>query len=95
MLYEVITGENGRQLLEHLRESKLLPPLAVVFIVSGDNSRSMVLSALESEPDDYMMKPFSQDQLRVRLLRALQRKQSLAGVFKALAQQEPQRNNFV
>ncbi|WP_409420536.1 response regulator [Pseudaeromonas sp. ZJS20] len=88
--YNLGSGENGRQLLEHLRESKLLPPLAVVFIVSGDNSRSMVLSALESEPDDYMMKPFSQDQLRVRLLRALQRKQSLAGVFKALAQQEPQ-----
>ncbi|MCD8547211.1 MAG: response regulator [Aeromonadaceae bacterium] len=88
--YNLGSGENGRQLLEYLREAKLLPAQAVVFIVSGDNSRSMVLSALESEPDDYMMKPFSQDQLRLRLLRALQRKQALAGVFRALAEQDPQ-----
>ena len=48
--YNLGMGENGRQLLEELREQHKLPPEAVVFIISGDNSRSMVLSALESGP---------------------------------------------
>lgn len=87
--YNLGMGENGRQLLNHLRENKLLPPEAIVFIISGDNSRSMVLSALESEPDDYLMKPFSQEQLRQRLQRALLRKQELSGVFTALANDDP------
>ena len=82
--YNLGLGENGRQLLEALRDQHKLPPEAVVFIISGDNSRSMVLSALESEPDGYMMKPFSQEQLRQRLQRALQRKQELKELFVAL-----------
>ncbi len=82
--YNLGMGENGRQLLEGLREQHKLPPEAVVFIISGDNSRSMVLSALESEPDGYMMKPFSQEQLRQRLQRALLRKQQLKELFIAL-----------
>lgn len=87
--YNLGMGENGRQLLNHLRENKLLPADATVFVISGDNSRSMVLSALESEPDDYLMKPFSQEQLRQRLQRALLRKQELKEVFVALANDDP------
>ena len=87
--YNLGMGENGRQLLNHLRENKLLPADATVFVISGDNSRSMVLSALESEPDDYLMKPFSQEQLRQRLQRALLRKQELKEVFIALANDDP------
>lgn len=82
--YNLGSGENGRQLLEFLREQHRLPADAVVFIISGDNSRAMVLSAIESEPDGYMMKPFSQEQLRLRLQRALQRKQELKPIFEAL-----------
>lgn len=86
--YNLGMGENGRQLLEYLREQHLLPPESIVFIISGDNSRAMVLSALESEPDGYMMKPFSQEQLRQRLQRALQRKQELKGIFIALEKED-------
>ena len=87
--YNLGMGENGRQLLNHLRENKLLPADAIIFVISGDNSRSMVLSALESEPDDYLMKPFSQERLRQRLQRALLRKQELKEVFIALANDDP------
>jgi len=86
--YNLGMGENGRQLLEYLREQHLLPPESIVFIISGDNSRAMVLSALESEPDGYMMKPFSQEQLRQRLQRALQRKQELKEIFIALEKED-------
>lgn len=85
--YNLGSGENGRQLLEYLRQQKLIAQESIVFIISGDSSRAMVLSALESEPDGYLMKPFSQEQLRLRLQRALHRRLQLLPMFKALEQQ--------
>ncbi len=87
--YNLGHGENGRQLMDHLKQQRLIPVDSIIFIISGDNSRSMVLSALESEPDDYMMKPFSQEQLRLRLIRALIRKQHLLPMFKAFQDENP------
>lgn len=83
--YDLGVGENGRQLLESLRDQSLIPPQSVVIMVSGDSSRAMVLSALEAEPDEYLMKPFSQEQFSFRLKRALARRNALASVFNALA----------
>ena len=71
--YELGGGENGRQLLESLRDQHLIPPQSVVIMVSADSSRAMVLSALEAEPDEYLMKPFSQEQFSFRLKRALKK----------------------
>ncbi|MBZ6065211.1 tetratricopeptide repeat protein [Aeromonas schubertii] len=86
--YDLGAGENGRQLLESLREKRLVPPRSVVIMVSSDASRAMVLSAIESEPDEYLMKPFSQEQFRMRLKRALARRRALAPLYEALARQD-------
>ncbi|MDO2947389.1 response regulator [Aeromonas simiae] len=86
--YDLGAGENGRQLLESLRERRLIPPRAVVMIVSGDASRAMVLSAIESEPDEYLMKPFSQEQFKQRLKRAVTRRRALQPLFEALSRQD-------
>lgn len=83
--YNLGVRENGRQLLESLRAQKLIPLDAIVIIISGDASRAMVLSALETEPDAYIAKPFSQEQLRVRLKQILAKKDSLEKVYQALA----------
>ncbi|PJG59290.1 tetratricopeptide repeat-containing response regulator [Aeromonas cavernicola] len=83
--YDLGVGENGRQLLESLKNQNLIPPQSVVIMVSGDSSRAMVLSALEAEPDEYLMKPFSQEQFAFRLKRALARRQALTPIFTALA----------
>lgn len=86
--YELGGGENGRQLLESLRDQHLIPPQSVVIMVSADSSRAMVLSALEAEPDEYLMKPFSQEQFSFRLKRALARRQALESLFTALAKDD-------
>ncbi|KTA93426.1 chemotaxis protein CheY [Aeromonas salmonicida subsp. smithia] len=86
--YELGCGENGRQLLESLRDQNLILPQSVVIMVSADSSRAMVLSALEAEPDEYLMKPFSQEQFSFRLKRALARRQALESVFTALAKDD-------
>lgn len=82
--YNLGSGKNGRQVLEELKERTLLPPSTCCLIISGDNSRAMVMGAIETQPDDYLMKPFSQQQLAVRLQRAFNKRQTLLGVYRPL-----------
>jgi CheY-like chemotaxis protein len=81
--YNLGPGLNGRQLIEYLDKQNKLPYTSVVLIVTGDNSRAMVLSAVEQEPDDYVIKPFSQLQFKQRLFRAMTRRRILENVYKA------------
>lgn len=82
--YNLGEGLNGRQLMENLHKTKRIPPSSIVLIVTGDNSRAMVLSAVEQEPDDYIIKPFSLTQFKERLVRAMNRRKALADVFNAI-----------
>jgi len=83
--YNLGSGKNGAQLLDYLRQNKLIPNSALCFIITGDNNKGMVLTAIETAPDDYMMKPFSQTQLFNRLSKAHQKKSALSDIFDALS----------
>src|SRR5690606_38907531 len=48
----------------------------------------MVLSAIELQPDDYLMKPFSVGVLRSRLKRSFQKRSSLHRVYQTLFDKE-------
>ena len=82
--YNLGHGKNGRQLLESLRDQKLLSANAIFFIVSGENARGVVLGAIEREPDDYLIKPFSLRQLAARLERAHNKHMELGHIYTAL-----------
>ncbi|WP_306523808.1 response regulator [Rheinheimera sp.] len=82
--YNLGAGKNGRQLLEDLREKQLLKASAIFIIVTGENTVTMVMSAVETEPDDYLIKPFSQSLLKTRLLKLQHKKQHLAALYEAL-----------
>ncbi len=82
--YHLGVGKNGKQLLEDLREKKLLKPHSIFMLVTGENSVPVVVSAVELEPDDYLVKPFSQSVLRSRILRIQKKKAHLADLFQAL-----------
>lgn len=84
--YNLGAGKNGVQLIDYLRNNKLIPNTALCFIITGDNNRGMVLSAIEKSPDDYLMKPFSQTQLLNRLRKAAQKKSVLIDIFDSLQQ---------
>ena len=86
--YNLGSGKNGRQLLEFLRNHNLVSVDSMLFIVTGDNSRSMVLTALELEPDDYLMKPFSGHQLDTRVQRCYRKKSDLIDIYTALRNKE-------
>ncbi|RUO77347.1 tetratricopeptide repeat-containing response regulator [Idiomarina seosinensis] len=84
--YNLGRGKNGRQVLEELKHRGVLKEDTIFFIITGDNTRPMVLSALELQPDDYLTKPFSHRVLRSRLARAYKRRMWLKDVFKELYQ---------
>lgn len=86
--YNLGSGKNGSQLLDYLRHNQLIPSNALCFIITGDNNKGMVLTAIEKAPDDYLMKPFSQTQLFNRLSKAAQKKSVLSEIFNALNEQK-------
>jgi len=82
--YHLGVGKNGKQLLEDLREKKLLAPHSIFMLVTGENTVPMVMSAVELEPDDYLVKPFSQNVLRSRIQRLQRKKSHLSALYQAL-----------
>lgn len=88
--YNLGSGKNGAQLLEYLKNNQLIPSHALCFIITGDNNKGMVLTAIEKSPDDYLMKPFSQVQLNNRLSQAAQKKSIYQGIFEAMREKNYQ-----
>jgi len=76
---------NGFELIEELRTRRLVKPTTILLIISADSARPVVLGSIERRPDDYLIKPFSQVQLKSRLNRAWQKRQFLSKVFEKIA----------
>lgn len=77
--------KDGVELLEDLRYQSLLPLSSVFMIVTGERTYKRVISAVEFAPDDYLIKPFSANDLSHRVMAALMKKQILKDVFARLA----------
>lgn len=82
--YNLGEGRNGRQLFEELKDRKLLPLHNVSILVTGESELNMVIGAVEVQPDDYIIKPFSQNLLKQRVTRAWSKKQALLPMLTCL-----------
>jgi CheY-like chemotaxis protein len=80
--YQLEEGQDGQQLLEELRGKRLICPSTVFIVITAERGSANVTSVAELAPDDYLIKPFTADQLQARLLRALQRKQALTPIYR-------------
>lgn len=78
--YNLGDGKNGQQVLEEAKHFKILPFNAVFIMITVEQSKNMVLSALDCKPDDYLIKPFNRLQLSTRIERCIARKEYLAKV---------------
>jgi DNA-binding NarL/FixJ family response regulator/thioredoxin-like negative regulator of GroEL len=78
--YNLLRGKNGQQVLEEARYLKLLPINAIFIMVTGEQNPEMVLSAIDNKPDDYLIKPFNQQQLLIRIERCYARKNYLESI---------------
>lgn len=73
-------GTDGQQFLEHLRGRKLLPRSTLFIMITAEKSYTSVVTAAECLPDDYLIKPFTADNLKFRLEHLLEKKARLAAV---------------
>ncbi|MDP3876664.1 MAG: response regulator [Methylobacter sp.] len=78
--YNLGDGKNGQQVLEEAKHFKLLPFNAIFIIITVEQSKNMVLSALDCKPDDYLIKPFNRLQLSTRIERCIARKEYLVSI---------------
>jgi len=82
--YVLEDGRDGQQLLEELRHRHLIPLSTVFMIVTAERGYQHVASVAELTPDDYLIKPFTAEQLQGRLARALFKKKIFASANAAL-----------
>jgi DNA-binding response OmpR family regulator len=74
-------GRSGQQLLEQLRRSGELPSRAIFIMVTAERAYERVISAVELVPDDYILKPFAPEVLRLRLEKVIQKKKAFLRYF--------------
>ena len=79
--YNLGAGRNGRQLFEEIKERKLAPSSSISILVTGEAQSTMVVGALETVPDDYIVKPFSQNLLMQRVSKAWIKKQAFVPFY--------------
>lgn len=72
--YRLDHQRDGQQLLEELRMQRLIPLSTIFMMVTGERAYRQVVAVAEFAPDDYLIKPFTPEQLRTRLVRANDKK---------------------
>ena len=72
--YNLGDGQDGQHLLEDLHGQGIIPLDTVFVMITGERNYERVVSACELTPNDYILKPLNAETLRVRLLRALQKR---------------------
>ncbi len=77
-------GRDGQQLLEELRHAHLIPLATVYLIITSERGHSNVVALAELAPDDYLIKPFTADQLQIRLVKAIYKKHVLRKIYEQI-----------
>ena len=83
--YTLDGGQDGQQMLEDLRHHRLIQPATLFFMVTGEGQFNKVVSAAELQPNDYILKPFTADNMLERIARALDKRNALSGIRQLLA----------
>lgn len=89
--YNLGRGKNGQQVLEEARHRDLIGLGSIFVMITAENTRDMVMGAVEYEPDSYLTKPFTKDLLKSRLDRLISRKKDLEDVDAAACRQDFER----
>ena len=72
--YNLGKGKDGQQVLEEARFSQYLRYSTIFIMITAETSVEMVMGALEYQPDSYLSKPYTKNELMSRLNRALRSK---------------------
>lgn len=82
--YNLNHKTDGQQLLEHLREQRLIAADCLFFMVTAEANYAAVASASEQVPDAYLLKPVTAGDIEERLKSQLDKRQALLPVTRAI-----------
>ncbi len=79
-------GQDGQQLLEDLRQHKLIELWTIFIMITSERVYSKVMGAAELSPTDYILKPFTVDLLLQRITKALEKRADFFTIYQAIMQ---------
>ncbi len=82
---------NGYQILDELKYYRYLQADTVFMFLTGENDPKIVRSILDSEPDDYLLKPLNMRFFLKRLQAAANKKAELLPIYQHLFEQDYKR----
>ena len=86
--YQLEDGRDGQQLLEEMRTRHLIPLSTAFVVITRESRYQSVVSVAELAPDDYLLKPFSPQDLLERLEAVLARKHAFRHAHEHLENNE-------
>jgi len=86
--YNLGEKKDGQQVLEELISLKLISPTCSFIMITAEKTASMVMAALEFQPDSYLTKPFNAGLLKSRVDKSLRKKRCLASIEKLIRQKK-------
>ena len=84
--YNLGDSTDGQQLLEYVRREHLIQPSVVFLMVTAERSYEKVVLCAEMAPDDYLLKPFTAETMRVRLEKVFDKKAVFSTIYAHLAE---------
>ncbi len=85
--YNLNAKSDGQQLFEYLRENQLLSPDCLFFMITAESTYAAVAAATEHNPDAYLLKPITPNDIEERLKVMLDKRDVLLPIHTA-AQRE-------
>lgn len=82
--YNLGEGKDGQQVLEEAKEADQLPYSSLFIMITAENTSDMVMGAMDYQPDDYLVKPFTKVVLQSRIRKVQERKEGLEPVAEAM-----------
>jgi DNA-binding response OmpR family regulator len=87
--YNLGEGQDGQHLLEDLRQHSIIPLDTLFVMITAERNYERVISACELLPNDYILKPLAAESLRVRLLRAFEKRDAFVPVWQQMKIGDP------
>jgi tetratricopeptide (TPR) repeat protein len=82
--YNLGPGKDGQQVLEEVKYRGYIDYSTIFMMVTALNATDMVMGALEYQPDDYLIKPFTKVTLEKKLKDSIRKKENLKKIEKAV-----------
>lgn len=86
--YNLEGGRDGQQLFEQMRKGGLIQEETIVMMVTAERAYENVVAIVELVPDDYVLKPFTPERLRLRLDRIVAKKDFLQPYYRRKQQKD-------